>query len=115
LVAPAEKRSASTASYSAQNLARFSGKPKIDPFTEMDGLAFRRIATAHIVRFRTTRTRSAAHRVPETRRFRDVPSEERFSGLVCDRLTQALCIAFRRDVSDENGHCMDAAPNSGRK
>jgi hypothetical protein len=74
----------------------------------------RRSLSRSLSDFEQPPNRSSVNRVSKTRRFRNAPVEERFSGLVCERLTQALFIAFRRDVSDENGHCMDAARNSGR-
>jgi hypothetical protein len=55
-------------------LERFSGTPLNDPLRNAA------LAVAHIVRFRTATGSIPFERVPETRRFRDIPFKERFRG-----------------------------------
>jgi hypothetical protein len=56
---------------------------KLKPFLGPAQHESQRIVAAHFVRFRTARDRSSVNRVSETRRFRDIPFEERFFGWTC--------------------------------
>jgi transposase InsO family protein len=55
--------------------------PSNHPITGTNGIATGRIAIGRFVRVRTSANAEDGIEFPETRRIRDVPSEERFSGL----------------------------------